>query len=67
MSTLLPRAILLIQELFTTYEVMPFGLQVEEFTDFAMAQFQRRYRRIELSLNQTLEEICGQEVLETAS
>ena len=67
MSSLLPQAILLIQELFATYEVMPFGLELEEFTDFAMSQFQRRHRRIERSLSQTLEEIYGQEVMETAS
>jgi ribonucleoside-diphosphate reductase beta chain len=67
MSALLPQAILLIQELFSAYEVLPFGLKVEEFTDFAMAQFQRRYRRIELSLGQTLDEVYGREIMEETS
>ncbi len=40
-------AIALINELFAAYEEMPFGLELEEFTDFAMAQFQRRFARIE--------------------
>jgi ribonucleoside-diphosphate reductase beta chain len=47
MGELLPAAIGLIHELFDAYEEMPFGLELDEFTDFAMAQFQRRFDRIE--------------------
>lgn len=66
MSHLLPQAIQLIQELFATYEEMPFGLDLGEFTEFAMTQFQRRYRRIEKALGQSLEEVCRQETAETS-
>lgn len=54
---LLPLAIGLINEMFEAYETMPFGLRLEEFTDFAMTQFQRRSQRIEKSLGKSLEEI----------
>lgn len=54
---LLPLAIGLINEMFEAYETMPFGLVLEEFTDFAMTQFQRRSQRIERSLGKSLEEI----------
>ena len=29
------------------FEVMPFGLRIEDFTDFALSQFQARLRRLE--------------------
>ncbi len=47
MGELLPTAIGLINELFASYDEMPFGLELEEFTDFAMAQFRRRFARVE--------------------
>ncbi|HEX6862369.1 MAG TPA: R2-like ligand-binding oxidase [Thermoanaerobaculia bacterium] len=59
MDEMLEPAIELIQELFSAYEVVPFGLQLETFVDYAMAQFQRRYARIEKAREQTLEEIYG--------
>ena len=67
MTFLLPQAIQLIHELFAAYETLPFGLELSEFTDFAMAQFQRRYKRIEKSLSQSLEEICRQPVAEAVA
>ena len=57
MGELLPSAIGLIAELFAAYETMPFGLELETFTDFATSQFQRRMRRIELARQKSLEEI----------
>ncbi|MEE8525454.1 MAG: SCP2 sterol-binding domain-containing protein, partial [Thermoanaerobaculia bacterium] len=42
MGKLLPMAIDLIHEMFDAYDEMPFGLKVEEFTEFAMSQFRRR-------------------------
>ncbi len=41
------------------YDVMPFGLEQAEFTDFATAQFQRRFARIEKARRQSLAEVCG--------
>ena len=46
MEALLPPAIGVIQEIFSSYERMSFGLKLEEFLDFAMRQFQARMTRI---------------------
>ncbi len=37
---------------------IPFGIRVEDYLDFGMAQFQKRYRRIEKARGQTLDEVC---------
>ncbi len=50
MSYCLELVIGVIHEIFGRYEVMPFGLQANDFIDFATEQFQRRYERIEKSL-----------------
>ena len=60
MGTLLPVALGVVSELFATYEELPFGLELDEFTAYAMTQFQRRFQRIEKARGQTLEEICRQ-------
>jgi ribonucleoside-diphosphate reductase beta chain len=46
-----------IDESFAAYDVMPFGLALEEFTDFALAQFQKRLDRIEQARGKSLAEI----------
>ena len=58
MGELLAPAIGIIGEFFAAYDPMPFGLELEEFTDFASRQFQRRLERIEKARRQTIEEIC---------
>lgn len=50
MSYCLELVIGVIHEIFDRYKVMPFGLQANDFIDFATEQFQRRYERIEKSL-----------------
>lgn len=50
MSDCLELVIGVIHEIFEGYESMPFGLNAEDFIDFATEQFQRRYERIEKSL-----------------
>jgi len=57
MGELLEPAIQLIYELFSAYEVVPFGLQLETFVEYAMAQFSRRFARIEKARGQSLEQI----------
>lgn len=57
MGELLGPAIGIINEFFASYDPMPFGLELEEFTTFAMSQFQRRIQRIEKARSQTLEDI----------
>ena len=61
MGELLAPAIGIIGEFFAAYDPMPFGLEMEEFTDFATRQFQSRLQRIEKARRQTLEEICHPE------
>ncbi len=58
MAALLGPAIGVITDFFDAYDPMPFGLELEEFTEFATRQFQSRIQRIERARHQTLEEIC---------
>ena len=57
MSALLPLAIGTVGEIFACYETLPFGLELDAFTDFAMGQFQRRFARIEKARTQDLDQI----------
>ena len=57
MGELLIPALGIIHETFEPYESMPFGLVLEDFTDFAMTQFQRRLTRIEKAQHQSLEQV----------
>lgn len=57
MMHLLPIALGMIQEIFDTYETLPFGLEIDTFVGFATQQFQKRYARVEKARKQTLEEI----------
>ncbi len=47
MNELLPLALGIVEETFALYEVMPFGLELDEFLGFATSQFGKRYARIE--------------------
>lgn len=59
MSTLLPIAIGVVNEIFETYDdELPFGLRQDVFVGYAMTQFQRRFARLEKARNQTLDEVC---------
>lgn len=57
MGELLEPALGVVSEIFAAYEELPFGLEPEVFTDFAMTQFQRRMARIEKARGQSLERI----------
>ncbi len=57
MNTLLPLAIGVIGDTFARYEVVPFGLVEEDFVTFAMAQFSKRFERLEKAKSATLDEI----------
>jgi ribonucleoside-diphosphate reductase beta chain len=52
---LLEPALGTIAEIFSAYEVMPFGLRIEEFTDFALKQFHARITRLERARSGTVE------------
>jgi ribonucleoside-diphosphate reductase beta chain len=47
MQSLLPAALGMIQEYFDDYDTMPFDLEVDQFTEFATDQYQKRLRRIQ--------------------
>lgn len=47
MGELLPTALAVVQEIFASYDEMPFGLRLEEFVDIATNQFASRLARIE--------------------
>ncbi|MCP4203989.1 MAG: hypothetical protein GY769_18885 [bacterium] len=57
MNTLAPTALGVIREIFAAYDEIPFGLQQEEFSGFALSQFQKRYARIDKARGSTLEEV----------
>lgn len=47
MNTLLPTAMGIIGEIFESYKEMPFGLQIDDFTNFALDQFNKRFEKLE--------------------
>jgi ribonucleoside-diphosphate reductase beta chain len=59
METLLPLALAMIGEALEPYDVVPFGLKVEDFTGFALSQFGKRVARLEKARGQTLAEVLG--------
>jgi ribonucleoside-diphosphate reductase beta chain len=60
MNALLPLALGVIAEMFAAYDGdAPFGLKEDDFVDFALAQYGRRYERIEKARGRSLEEIYG--------
>lgn len=57
MNMLLPSAIGVIGDAFARYEVVPFGLKEEDFINYAMGQFSKRYERLEKARGASLDEI----------
>lgn len=57
MNTLLPSAIGVIGDAFARYEVVPFGLMEEDFVNYAMSQFSKRFERLEKAKGVSLDEI----------
>lgn len=57
MDHLLGLSLGVINETFALYDVLPFGLAVEDYVQFASEQFQRRMQRITLARGQTLDEV----------
>lgn len=47
LSRLLEPALAVVRDIFRPYPTMPFGLELEEFTELALNQFQARLRRLE--------------------
>ena len=57
MNTLLPSAIGVIGDAFARYEVVPFGLVEEDFVNYAMSQFSKRFERLEKARGVSLDEV----------
>ena len=57
MNSLLPFAIGVIGDAFAAYEVVPFGLGEDDFVNFAMAQFAKRFERLEKARGQSIDEV----------
>ncbi|MCQ3937529.1 MAG: R2-like ligand-binding oxidase [Chloroflexi bacterium] len=57
MNTLLPFAIGVIGDAFARYEVVPFGLKEEDFVNYAMGQFSKRFERLEKARGASLDDV----------
>ncbi len=57
MNMLLPSAIGVIGDAFARYKVVPFGLVEDDFVNYAMSQFSKRFERLEKAKGQSLDEI----------
>ena len=57
MNTLLTPAIGVIGDIFTCYDPMPFSLDIDDFVNFAMDQFSKRYERLEKARGANLDEV----------
>jgi len=57
MNSLLPSAIGVIGDTFAAYDVVPFGLVEDDFVNYAMGQFTKRFERLEKAKGATLDEI----------
>jgi ribonucleoside-diphosphate reductase beta chain len=57
MNSLLPSAIGVIGDAFAAYDVVPFGLVEDDFVNYAMSQFTKRFERLEKAKGASLEEI----------
>ncbi len=57
MNTLLPSAIGVIGDAFASYEVVPFGLVEDDFVNYAMSQFSKRFERLEKAKGASLDEV----------
>jgi ribonucleoside-diphosphate reductase beta chain len=57
MNSLLPSAIGVIGDAFACYDVIPFGLVEDDFVNYAMSQFTKRFERLEKARGASLDEI----------
>lgn len=57
MNMLLPSAIGVIGDAFSKYEIVPFGLVEDDFVNYAMSQFSKRFERLEKAKGASLDEV----------
>jgi len=58
MGSLIMLAVSHIQETLGAYDPVPFGITTEDFVEYGMGQFQKRFARIEKARSQTLEDVA---------
>lgn len=59
MNSLVSLPIGIVSEIFAAYDVAPFGLKEEDFIEYAMDQFEKRFTRLEKARGASLEEIMA--------
>lgn len=57
MNTLLMPALGIITEAFECYDPVPFNMQVEDFSNYALMQFQKRYDRISKARGSSIDDV----------
>lgn len=62
MNMLLAPSLDLVNEAYNLYDVIPFNLDIEEFNNYAIGQFQKRYAKLEKARKQSLQEVMLQAV-----
>lgn len=59
MNFLLPLCLSVINEAYELYDVIPFGLDIEEFNQYAVGQFQKRYAKLEGARRQSVAQVMA--------
>jgi ribonucleoside-diphosphate reductase beta chain len=58
LNSLMTPALNVVTEVFDCYEVVPFGLQIDEFASYALMQYQKRYQRLLNARGQTADAVA---------
>jgi ribonucleoside-diphosphate reductase beta chain len=66
LGELLELSLGVISDIFNRYDTMPFGLEMDDFVNYAASQFTKRSERIERAKSQTLAEILKEDELVSA-
>jgi ribonucleoside-diphosphate reductase beta chain len=57
MNELLPTALAIVGDVFECYDPVPFGLEIADFTDYAVGQFEKRMAWLERARGASLDEV----------
>jgi ribonucleoside-diphosphate reductase beta chain len=59
MNYLLPLCLNVINEAYSLYDTIPFGLDIEEFNQYAIGQFQKRYAKLDGARKQSVAQVMA--------
>ena len=62
MNMLLAPSLQLVNEAYNLYDEIPFNLDIQEFNNYAIDQFQKRYAKLENARKQSVEEVMASSV-----